>query len=480
MPLSSRPCLSDRISGFALPLTNKIGPAGATKLGEMLAINTSLTHLVLPPEVLPELAHGAVCRCSSAQAGGGDGGEVGVVGGVGCAGLGAVAEGLRVNGSLRSLVLDFIPVGDSAATALAGALGRKGNTSLTRLGLVQNAVSEDGLVEVARRLGGRDWRGGGVEVEGLELWRVAVRLQLPASCPSWSNRDVLHQLWLRKGGEEEEEEEQGRGGREEGEGGCGARVEVERVERELKKCRGELALQQELVQGLVRVKREKQEASAAAQAHLRGVQQTLGNATCLVLSPETRRVVGGWCVSSDAEAAMRCDHAHTHTTHTTHATHTKHITHDAVPTPVSAAEARQQELLTLQAKMAALAAQMQEDEEAMECSVCMEARASTVLFPCGHCFCCAPRCPSAHVRECPCCRKPVEARTSLYGTLPASSSSHTQIAGLIEGIGRAARGQGEGTDTGEDGGGGTGGGGGGGGDGGGGEDLYTLNERAVS
>ena len=106
-----------------------------------------------------------------------------------------------------------------------------------------------------------------------------------------------------------------------------------------------------------------------------------------------------------------------------------------------------------------LADKMQQDQEEMECSVCMEAGASTALIPCGHCFCCSDPCGSATVLVCPCCRylqhpdslvprltyctgaeifcycrAPVESRQVIFGILPAGSQ-HSQLARLADALG---------------------------------------------
>ena len=139
------------------------------------------------------------------------------------------------------------------------------------------------------------------------------------------------------------------------------------------------------------------------------------------------------------------------------------------PSPLQAlgraALARAQELDDLKHKMQELANKMQEDEEAMECSVCFEVGgvcvlfppflipslspslpptsplppppdgsinltptsepASTALIPCGHCFCCSPGCASHDVEICPSCRTPIQSRTVLFGALqPASQHAH--------------------------------------------------------
>ena len=82
---------------------------------------------------------------------------------------------------------------------------------------------------------------------------------------------------------------------------------------------------------------------------------------------------------------------------------------------------------------------MLEDEEAMECSVCMEAGASTAMVPCGHCFCCRPTCGSHSVDVCPSCRAPVESRTVLFGA--HVTSQYPQLATLLDALARSAASQ---------------------------------------
>eukprot|EP00802_Teleaulax_amphioxeia_P031500 Tamp_34776.p1 GENE.Tamp_34776~~Tamp_34776.p1 ORF type:complete len:167 (-),score=28.47 Tamp_34776:25-525(-) len=108
---------------------------------------------------------------------------------------------------------------------------------------------------------------------------------------------------------------------------------------------------------------------------------------------------------------------------------------DAQEALAHAAAARRSELQVLHAQMTKLADKMLEDEEAMECSVCLETGASTALIPCGHCFCCRPSCASHTVDVCPSCRAPVKSRTVLFGA-HAPTSQYPQIANLLDALSR--------------------------------------------
>ena len=65
-------------------------------------------------------------------------------------------------------------------------------------------------------------------------------------------------------------------------------------------------------------------------------------------------------------------------------------------------------------EMEELAGKVREAEEQLECSICMERRVTTVLHPCGHCYCCEGDCASAAASECFTCRQPVVGRTRLF------------------------------------------------------------------
>ena len=62
------------------------------------------------------------------------------------------------------------------------------------------------------------------------------------------------------------------------------------------------------------------------------------------------------------------------------------------------------EMLALHSKMREVADKVQQVEDDMECSFCMERPASTALVPCGHCFCCKEGCGSKTLSVCPCCQ----------------------------------------------------------------------------
>lgn len=52
----------------------------------------------------------------------------------------------------------------------------------------------------------------------------------------------------------------------------------------------------------------------------------------------------------------------------------------------------------LHTQMKQVAALMQEEEEAMECNICMESVAYMALISCLHCFCCLPESPAAELQ----------------------------------------------------------------------------------
>jgi len=98
-----------------------------------------------------------------------------------------------------------------------------------------------------------------LEVEGLELWRVAKQVGLPC-CRAWSNAEILHSLWIRGGSRRRE----GGGASREGGGASGKQPMEEALDQEktalkneVKMCREKLAVQEEVMAGLVAVKREK-------------------------------------------------------------------------------------------------------------------------------------------------------------------------------------------------------------------------------
>jgi hypothetical protein len=91
---------TDRISKFTMRLTNSIGDQGATHLGSMLCINTSLTNLDLDA---PSVQKSQKDKASA----------------ITCDGAGALADSLTVNSTLRVLSLNSLTIADKGATALA-------------------------------------------------------------------------------------------------------------------------------------------------------------------------------------------------------------------------------------------------------------------------------------------------------------------------------------------------------------------------
>ena len=107
---ASRRC--DRISSWSLQLTNRIGNEGATYLGQMLKENTSLTQLLLDPEIEPprpgydwhdwwEPKRFAKPKKPKS---------------ITSAGVAALSAGVKVNHHLRVLVLDDLEVCDQVST----------------------------------------------------------------------------------------------------------------------------------------------------------------------------------------------------------------------------------------------------------------------------------------------------------------------------------------------------------------------------
>ena len=54
-----------------------------------------------------------------------------------------------------------------------------------------------------------------------------------------------------------------------------------------------------------------------------------------------------------------------------------------------------------------LSSRRYEAEQELECGICMELNATTVLNPSGHCVCCHEECGSASAAVCPMCNKAV-------------------------------------------------------------------------
>ena len=162
----------------------------------------------------------------------------------------------------------------------------------------------------------------------MDFWRAGKELGLPAATNAWNNEEIQHLLRLRESGSEDRQTE-GVGRERVMEGGRvdrkrGRETEREKeLEREVRLCRARLAVQGEMMMGVVKVKQETSDAKASAEAQRKDAQEALAHA----------------------------------------------------------AAARRAELQALHAQMAQLAAKMLEDEEAMECSVCMETGASTALIP---------------------------------------------------------------------------------------------------
>ncbi|KJE91288.1 TKL protein kinase, variant 1 [Capsaspora owczarzaki ATCC 30864] len=107
-------------SGYTLMREYRLGDAGAQAIAEALKVNTGVTTLVLGENQ------------------------------IGDAGAQAIGEALKVNRTLTELLLSENQIGDAGAQAVADAL--KVNTSLTELSLDQNHISDAGAQAIAEAL----------------------------------------------------------------------------------------------------------------------------------------------------------------------------------------------------------------------------------------------------------------------------------------------------------------------------------------
>jgi hypothetical protein len=115
----------DRISCWSLQLTNRIGDAGATSLGQMLQTNTSLTELLMDPEIDRRLASHPYHAASREELM-----QPAKPKSITSAGIAALSAGVKVNEHLRVLVLDNLEVGDQVSKK--GALDRRKSDHLLR------------------------------------------------------------------------------------------------------------------------------------------------------------------------------------------------------------------------------------------------------------------------------------------------------------------------------------------------------------
>jgi hypothetical protein len=151
---------------------------------------------------------------------------------------------------------------NQGASSLADAL--ESNTALTRLGLEGHALSEVGLLACAWSLSRRDLVRDHLEVEGLGLWRVGEQVGLPGCTCAWSNAEILHSLWIRGGSRRRKV---AGGGRESGKQVARQWVEDKvdpekmALKHKVEVCQEKLAVQEQVMAGLVAVKREKIEVS---------------------------------------------------------------------------------------------------------------------------------------------------------------------------------------------------------------------------
>jgi len=51
---------------------------------------------------------------------------------------------------------------------------------------------------------------------------------------------------------------------------------------------------------------------------------------------------------------------------------------------------------------------LSDKQEHLDCGICMDRSATSVMVPCGHSFCCTPPCHSFNLTTCPVCSKPIE------------------------------------------------------------------------
>ena len=74
----------------------------------------------------------------------------------------------------------------------------------------------------------------------------------------------------------------------------------------------------------------------------------------------------------------------------------------------------------------------------MECPLCMERAVTSVLNPCGHCFCCAEDCHSSVVTACPVCRQTVSSTTRVFGALVGSHLTGEEVQAAADSLAVAA------------------------------------------